>query len=228
MVAVAILVAIGVAVRSLPVLHWIALGAREAHRAGVWGAIAWLGIVYALMLLLVPTVPLIIASGWLFGVWGAAIALPAAAGAAASAFALARALGRSDAARALLDHPKARALADLAEEGGAWTVALVRLAPILPFTPTNGVLGLTGMRFACTPGTWISLRCTFLAVGLRGSGAVARGAGGGTAKRWSMSCWARAGQAGPIPNPIKVNGWLSVSDFRAKRDASGTPKAFPQ
>ena len=144
--AVAIVLAIGVAVRSLPVLHWIALGAREAHRAGVWGAIAWFGIVYALMLLLVPTVPLIIASGWLFGVWGAAIALPAAVGAAASAFALARALGRSDAARALLDHPKARALADLAEEGGAWTVALVRLAPILPFTPTNGVLGLTGMR----------------------------------------------------------------------------------
>jgi uncharacterized membrane protein YdjX (TVP38/TMEM64 family) len=146
LVAVALLVAIGVAVRSLPVLHWIAMGAREAHRAGVWGAVAWCGIVYALMLLLVPTVPLIIASGWLFGVSGAAVALPAAALAAATAFALARALGRSDAARALLDHPKARALADLAEEGGAWTVALLRLAPILPFTPTNAVLGLTGMR----------------------------------------------------------------------------------
>jgi uncharacterized membrane protein YdjX (TVP38/TMEM64 family) len=145
-VAVALLVAIGVAVRSLPVLHWIAMGAREAHRAGVWGAVAWFGIVYALMLLLVPTVPLIIASGWLFGVFGAAIAVPAAAFAAATAFALARALGRSDAARALLDHPKARALADLAEEGGTWTVALLRLAPILPFTPTNAVLGLTGMR----------------------------------------------------------------------------------
>jgi len=98
------------------------------------------------MLLLVPTVPLIIASGWLFGVLGAAIALPAAVCAAASAFALARALGRSDAAGALLDHPKARALADLAEEGRAWTVALLRLAPILPFTPTNALLGLTGMR----------------------------------------------------------------------------------
>jgi uncharacterized membrane protein YdjX (TVP38/TMEM64 family) len=108
--------------------------------------VSWLGIVYALMVLLVPTVPLIIASGWLFGVSGAAIALLAAVGAAVSAFAVARALGRSDAAGALLDHPKARALADLAEEGGAWTVALIRLAPILPFTPTNAVLGLTGMR----------------------------------------------------------------------------------
>ena len=72
------LAAIAVAVRSLPVLHWIALGAREAHGAGVWGAVAWSGIVYALMLALVPTVPLIIASGWLFGVPGAAVALPAA------------------------------------------------------------------------------------------------------------------------------------------------------
>ena len=51
-----------------------------------------------------------------------------------------------DSQRALREHPKARALSDLAEEGGAWTVALLRLAPILPFTPTNAVLGLTGMR----------------------------------------------------------------------------------
>ncbi|TMA22820.1 MAG: TVP38/TMEM64 family protein [Deltaproteobacteria bacterium] len=127
-------------------LHWIAMGAREAHRAGAWGAFAWFGIVYALMLLLFPTVPLIIASGWLFGIFGAVIALAAAVAAAASAFALAGGLGRSDAARALREHPKARALSDLAEEGGAWTVALLRLAPILPFTPTNAVLGLTGMR----------------------------------------------------------------------------------
>ena len=122
------------------------MGAREAHRAGAWGAFAWFGIVYALMLLLFPTVPLIIASGWLFGIFGAGIALAAAVAAAASAFALAGGLGRSDAARALREHPKARALSDLAEEGGAWTVALLRLAPILPFTPTNAVLGLTGMR----------------------------------------------------------------------------------
>ena len=47
------------------------MGAREAHRAGAWGAFAWFGIVYALMLLLFPTVPLIIASGWLFGIFGA-------------------------------------------------------------------------------------------------------------------------------------------------------------
>ncbi|MFL5437197.1 MAG: hypothetical protein ACJ784_21990, partial [Myxococcales bacterium] len=62
----------------MPVLHFIAVGAREAHRAGVWGASAWCGIVYALLLLLGPTVPLILASGWLFGVLGAAVALPAA------------------------------------------------------------------------------------------------------------------------------------------------------
>jgi uncharacterized membrane protein YdjX (TVP38/TMEM64 family) len=89
---------------------------------------------------------MIIASGWLFGVAGAAVALSAAMAAAATAFMAARGLGRTDAARALMAHPKARALADLAEEGGAWTVALVRLAPILPFTPTNAVMGLTGMR----------------------------------------------------------------------------------
>ena len=55
-------------------------------------------------------------------------------------------MGRRAAAQALLERPRARALADLAAEGGVATVALVRLSPLLPYTPSNAVMGLTPMK----------------------------------------------------------------------------------
>jgi len=102
--------------------------------------------VYLLSLLLVPIIPLIVAAGWLYGPAAAVLSLTAATASAATAFTVARAMGRKAAAQALLERPRARALADLAAEGGVMTVALVRLSPLLPFTPSNAVMGLTPMR----------------------------------------------------------------------------------
>jgi len=65
---------------------------------------------------------------------------------AATSFGIARALGRGAFARWLLGRPRARALAQLAEDGGMATVALIRISPLLPFTPSNAVLGLTGLK----------------------------------------------------------------------------------
>jgi uncharacterized membrane protein YdjX (TVP38/TMEM64 family) len=133
-------------VRQLPLLRWIVEGARVVHALGWPGLIATALAIYLLSLLLVPIIPLVVACGWLFGPWGFALSLPAAVASAATSFAVARAVGRSAAAQALLERPKARALADLAAEGGMMTVVLIRLSPLLPFTPTNAVLGLTPMR----------------------------------------------------------------------------------
>ena len=133
-------------VRQLPILRWIIEGAKLLHGAGVPGAIATGLGMYALTLLLLPIVPLIVACGWLYGMWGALISIAAAVASAATSFSIARALAGNEAAQALLERPRARALAELAAEGGIWTVALVRLSPILPYTPSNAVLGLTPMR----------------------------------------------------------------------------------
>jgi uncharacterized membrane protein YdjX (TVP38/TMEM64 family) len=144
--ALAILFALYALVRGLPLQRWIVAGARLVHALGWPGVLATFASIYLLILLLFPVIPLIVACGWLYGLWGAIISLAAAAASAATSFSIARALGRAAAAQALLERPKMRALADLAAEGGLVTVALVRLSPILPYTPSNAVLGLTPLR----------------------------------------------------------------------------------
>src|ERR1700694_2055208 len=132
--ALAILFALYALVRQLPLLRWIVEGAKLVQGMGWPGLLATLAAIYLLTLLLAPIIPLIVACGWIYGPWGSVLSLVAAVASAATSFAVARALGRGAAAQALLDRPKARALADLAAEGGLMTVALVRLSPLLPFT----------------------------------------------------------------------------------------------
>ncbi len=146
LLAIAILFALYALVRQLPLLRWIVGGAKVVHAVDWPGALATLVAVYLLSLLLVPIIPLIVAAGWLYGPAAAVLSLTAATASAATAFTVARAMGRKAAAQALLERPRARALADLAAEGGVMTVALVRLSPLLPFTPSNAVMGLTPMR----------------------------------------------------------------------------------
>src|SRR5258708_2016227 len=146
-VALLLLFALWFAVHRLPILRLIVTGAKALHGTGWPGALLTALAIYLLTLLLFPLIPLIVAAGWLYGTWGGAlISLAPAVACAATAFAAARALGSGAAAQALLTRPRARALADLAAEGGIVTVALLRLSPILPFTPSNAVMGLTTMR----------------------------------------------------------------------------------
>ena len=144
--ALLVLFALWFVVRRLPVLTLVVAGAKWLHGLGWPGALLTALCIYGLTLLLLPLIPLIIACGWLYGIAGAAIALGAAVASAATAFSISRALGGGAAAQALLTRPRARALAELAAEGGIVTVALVRLSPLLPYTPSNAVMGLTPMR----------------------------------------------------------------------------------
>ena len=142
----AALLALWVVGAELPLLHWIAMAAARLQGAGLTGALLWGAGMYLATLLLAPIIPLILASGWLFGFWGIPVSLAAAVASAATSFGVARALGRGAFAGWLLGRPRARALAELAEDGGMATVALIRVSPLLPFTPSNAVLGLTGLK----------------------------------------------------------------------------------
>jgi len=144
--AAAVLLVLWVLGTELPLLHWISVAAARLQGKGLAGAVLWGAGMYVATLLLVPTIPQIVASGWLFGAWGIPVSLSAAVASAVTAFGVARALGRGAFPRWLLARPRARALAELAEEGGLATVALIRISPLLPFTPSNAVLGLTDLK----------------------------------------------------------------------------------
>jgi uncharacterized membrane protein YdjX (TVP38/TMEM64 family) len=141
-----LLAGLSLAARKLPLLPWVAQAAKELHGRGAPGAAITCAAIYLATLFFLPIIPLIVACGWLYGVWGGLLSLMAAVASASTSFGVARALGRNAAAQRLLRSPRARALAELAAQGGLVTVALVRVSPILPFTAANAVLGLTGMR----------------------------------------------------------------------------------
>ena len=132
--------------RHLHALQLVARGAEAARSAGPLGAVAVGLAVLAGTLLLFPMVPLVMACGWIYGMPGAILSIPAATLSAAVAFEVGRALGRTRLQATLSRRPKMRALTDLAERGGLVTVALLRVSPILPFTPSNAVLGMTHLR----------------------------------------------------------------------------------
>jgi uncharacterized membrane protein YdjX (TVP38/TMEM64 family) len=129
----------------LHLLQRIAHGAVLGRDAGLWGALGGMAAIYLGMVLLIPIPPLMMLAGWVWGFWGALVVLPAALGAAVTVFLLARALGQGAAANSLREHPKVAHYIDLGERGGFLTVALIRISPFLPFTPSNAALGLTRM-----------------------------------------------------------------------------------
>jgi uncharacterized membrane protein YdjX (TVP38/TMEM64 family) len=105
-----VLALLWLAAQRLPVLRWVVEGAKLAHSAGPAGVLLTCAGIYVLTLLLLPIVPLTIAAGWLYGLWGALVSLAAAVASAATAFAVGRALGRTAAAQALLSPSRAASL----------------------------------------------------------------------------------------------------------------------
>ncbi len=132
--------------RRFHALSLVARGAELARTAGPLGVLAVALAVIGGTLALLPMVPLVMACGWIYGMPGAALSLPAATASAAIAFAIGRALGHKRLQGALGTRPRLRALAELAEKGGLVTVLLLRISPLLPFTPSNAVLGMTSLR----------------------------------------------------------------------------------
>jgi uncharacterized membrane protein YdjX (TVP38/TMEM64 family) len=130
----------------LPLMHWLALGAAWTHSQGMLGVLIGLGAIIVGSMLLAPLWALIILAGWLWHWWGLPISLGASTISAMLLFAIGRALGRSTVVQALRTSPRARKIFELAERGGPATVALMRVAPVIPFAPGNALLGLTRLQ----------------------------------------------------------------------------------
>ena len=148
---VLILVAIGgllLAWRLLPVDELLQDATQGITEMGTWGAVAFVGLYMAATLLLVPAAPLSVAAGVIFGLMrGALLTWAAATVAALLAFLIARYAARESIARRARRYSKFDAIDHAIAEGGWRIVALLRLSPLVPFSVSNYLFGLTAVRF---------------------------------------------------------------------------------
>jgi uncharacterized membrane protein YdjX (TVP38/TMEM64 family) len=166
-----------VAWRLLPVQDWL----REFQ---VWiaGMGPWGGVLYALAyvvaaLFFVPGIVLTIGAGYLFGLaWGVVIVSIASTVAAALAFLIARYAARDRVQRLARRNEKFAAIDRAIGENGWKVVGLLRLSPLVPFSVSNYLYGLTSVRLPpYLLASWVGmLPATVLYVSL---GAAGRSAG---------------------------------------------------
>ena len=115
---------------------------------GFAGALLFAAFYVGCSLLLLPATVLTIAAGAIFGLlWGGLLSAAAAIATAALAFLIARHFARDRVERAVRARPRLRAVDRAIGEGGFRVVVLLRLSPVVPFSVSNYVYGVTAVRF---------------------------------------------------------------------------------
>ena len=144
----AVAVALLAAVYFLPTGRWLRATVGWVDGLGPWGVVVFV-IVYALLsAVAVPTSPLNVAAGLLFGVLlGFAASLAAVSLAAIASFLVARHAARAWVLRRLSCHPRYHS-AVLGLRHESWKmIVLTRLNPLLPSAVANYCFGVTPVRF---------------------------------------------------------------------------------
>ena len=133
----------------LPLNDWLKALAERISGLGVLGAIVYGAVCIVALLLSVPASILTIGSGYLFGLAGGmAVVWPAATVKAALAFVIGRHLARDRVERFARRHPKFAALERAIGKGDWKVVVLLRWSPIVPFSVSNYLYGVTPVRFS--------------------------------------------------------------------------------
>jgi len=173
----------------LPVQSWLHELQRRVARMGVMGGVVF-GLVYiAAVLLFVPGSVLTLAAGLVFGLgWGTVVVSVASTTAAAVAFLIARYLARGRVEALARGHEKFAAMDRAIREKGWKVVVLLRLSPVVPFSLSNYLYGLTAVDFwPYVLASWLAmLPATVLYVYL-GTAGRAAAAGGGTRSPWEWA-----------------------------------------
>ena len=170
----AAVVALVVAGRVLPLKEWMTAFRGYVAGLGAAGFVLY-GLVYVVAaLLFVPGILLTLGAGLAFGLgWGTVLVSASSTIAAAAAFLIARYAARGR-VEALARRNKKFGAVDRAIAKNGWkVVALLRLSPLIPFSISNYLYGLTAVRFApYVAASWVAmLPATFLYVYLGAAGA---------------------------------------------------------
>ncbi len=182
----AVLAALLVALRFLPVAAWLADLNEYFGRLGPWG-IGLFAIVYALAaVLFVPGSALTIGAGFVYGLgWGFVAVSAGSTLGATAAFLVARYLARERVERWAARDPRFAAIDEAVGREGWKIVLLTRLSPVFPFNLLNYLYGLTRVRLGpYVLASWIGMMpgtVLYVYLGFAGR-AVAQAAAGRTAR----------------------------------------------
>jgi len=139
------IVAIG---RQMPLETWLASLRVHLDAFGAWGPVAFAALYIAAALFLIPGSILTLAAGALFGVVAGTLTVwVAATASAALAFLIARYFARDSVAQRLAHRTRFVAIDRAIGEQGWKIVGLLRLSPVVPFSISNYLYGLTSIPF---------------------------------------------------------------------------------
>jgi uncharacterized membrane protein YdjX (TVP38/TMEM64 family) len=207
---IAIVFALFLAMRFLPVQQWLGNFNNWVGQMGVAGIFIFIGVYAVATVLLAPGALLTIGAGFAFGLWKGFLAVSAGATLGASfAFLIARFVARDKVEAIARGNEKFRNIDNAIGKQGAKLIFLLRLSPVIPFNLSNYLYGLTGVKFwpyvlaswiGMMPGTFL-----YVYVGTAGKAAVAAAAGGEAVQRgWQYWTFLSIGLAATIVVTIWV------------------------
>ena len=207
---IAIVIALFLAMRFLPVRQWLTSFNNWVAQTGVAGIFIFIGVYVVATVLLAPGSVLTIGAGFAFGLWKGFLAVSAGATiGAALAFLIARFIAREKVESIAQRNDKFRKIDDAIGKRGAKLIFLLRLSPVIPFNLSNYLYGLTGVKFwpyvfaswiGMMPGTFL-----YVYIGAAGKAAVAVAAGGEAVKHgWQYWTFMGVGLAATIVVTIWV------------------------
>src|SRR6266705_1869748 len=181
-VLVAIVIALFLVMKFLPVQQWLRTFSDWVGQMGAVGIFIFIGVYVVATVLLAPGAILTIGAGFAFGLWKGFLAVSAGATLGASlAFLVDRFIARDKVEAIAKRNDKFRNIDSAIGKQGAKLIFLLRLSPVIPVNLSNYVYGLTGVKFwPYVLASWIGMMPgTFLYVyiGTAGKAAVAAAAG---------------------------------------------------
>src|SRR6059058_2847955 len=191
-VLIAIVVALFVAMKFLPVREWLTNFNNWVGQMGAVGIFIFIAVYAVATVLLAPGSILTIGAGFAFGLWKGFLAVSVGATLGASlAFLIARFIARDKVEAIARRNEKFRKIDNAIGKQGAKLIFLLRLSPLIPFNLSNYFYGLTAVKFwPYVLASWIGMMPgTFLYVYIGTAGKAAVSAAGGEAVKQGWQYW---------------------------------------
>ena len=209
-VLIAIIIALFLAMKFLPIQQWLRSFNDWVGQMGVAGIFIFIGVYAVATVLLAPGAILTIGAGFAFGLWKGFLAVSAGSTlGAALAFLVARFIARDRVEAIAKGNEKFRNIDNAIGQQGAKLVFLLRLSPVIPFNLSNYLYGLTGVKFwPYVLASWIGMMpgtLLYVYIGTAGKAAVSAAAGGEAMKHgWQYWTFMSVGLAATIVVTIWV------------------------